>query len=423
MNYHRFLLKNGLKVILVPIHSVESATTMVMVGAGSRYEDERTNGVSHFLEHMAFKGTEKRPTAREIANLIDGIGAESNAFTGKELTGYYIKSSANHIDLALDIISDMLRSPKLDTGEIDKERGVILEEINLYEDTPARKVGDVFENLLYGDTPMGWDIAGRKDSIKKITRADFLSYVGKLYSARNIVVVVAGKMNLEEVQKKVDQFFSPLKSFHTKSFEKLNPQEERPCVSLKQKQTEQVHFGLGVATVGLLHEKDRYPLSLLAAILGGGMSSRLFHEIREKRGLAYHVRAVSEHYQDAGYLATFAGVDPKRVDEAIQVVVEEYKKVGGGNDIEEKELEKAKEYVKGHFILELEDTKSVAAFYGSSELLERKIEIPGEVIAKMKKVRLEDVYRVAEQYLKSSRLNLALIGNFESKERFEKLLA
>lgn len=422
MNYKYHVLKNGLKVILVPIKEVESVTTIVLVGAGSRYEERENNGISHFLEHMAFKGTKKRPTAREIATLIDSIGAESNAFTGKELTGYYIKSSANHIRLSLDILSDILTNSKLDQEEIDRERNVIIEEINLYEDTPIRKIADVYERLLYGDTPMGWDIAGEKEVIRKLQRLDFVSYMKSLYSAKNLVLCVAGKIEPKRILRYIEQYFSALPEFETKPFSKLTETQIGSQVLLKHKKTEQAHFALGVRTVGLLDEKDRYPLTVLGAILGGGMSSRLFHEVREKRGLAYYIRVIPENYIDRGYMAAFAGVDPKRVDEAIKVVIAEYEKAKNKNEIKSDELEKAKEYIKGHFILELEDTRSIASFYGSSLLLEKEIKNPQEEIEKIKKVSLDDIYRVAETYLLKEGYNLAIIGDFESEDRFKKLL-
>ncbi len=424
MNYKRFVLKNGLRVLLVPMKSVESATTMVMVGAGSRYEVATNNGISHFLEHMAFKGTKKRPSAMEISSVIDGIGAESNAFTGKELTGYYIKSQATHVDLALDILSDMLCNSNLllDPREIDKERGVILEELNLYEDTPSRKIGDIYESLLYGDTPMGWDIGGEKDIIRKITREDFVSYMKSLYSADNMCVIVAGNIDIDTTLASIEKKFTPFTTFKTKNYEPTIDSQSENLVAIKHKKTEQAHFALGVRTFGLENEKDRQPMDVLSSILGGGMSSRLFHEVREKRGLAYYVRAYSESYADVGYMATFAGVDPKRIDDAIKVVADEYRKILIRGEISEKELSKAKEYVKGHFVLDLEDTRSVAGFYASQELLEPKIDNPEEVIEQTDKVRIDDLMRVAEKYIKDAPLSLALIGDFEDKERFSKLL-
>lgn len=395
-----------------------------MVKAGSRYENKKNNGISHFLEHMAFKGTKKRPSAIDISTLIDGIGGEFNAFTGKEATGYYIKSSSNHIDLSLDVLSDMLQHSLFDPKEIDKERGVILEEINLYEDTPARKIGDVYERLLYKDTPMGWDISGEKDVIRNIQRQDFLKYMSSLYSAQNITVVVAGGIDSVRAKSLVEKYFGKMSRFDILPYIKVVENQVKPEVFIKEKKTEQVHIALGVRTVPLEH-RDHYPLGVLAAVLGGGMSSRLFHEVREKRGLAYYVRSSSDHYQDCGSLVSVAGVDPKRVGEAIKVMVDEYRKVSNVSKVSEVskgELTKAKEFLKGHFVLELEDSRAVAGFFGSQELLEKKIDTPEEVIEKIKKVTIEEVQDVAKRYFVNKGLNLAAIGKFPNGQKFEKLL-
>ncbi len=421
MKFTHSKLANGLNVVIAPIMEMESATTMIMVGAGSRYEDKTNSGISHFLEHMAFKGTKKRPTAIEISSLIDGAGAESNAFTGKEYTGYYIKSAAHRVELSLDILSDMLTNLLLDQKEIDKEKGVIMEEINLYEDTPPRKIGDVYEELLYGDTPMGWDIAGSKDVIRGAKREDFVKYMRKLYSATNMVVVVAGKISVKDGLALVEKYFSSLPTFTTEGYRSVIEGQVKPAVKIRYKKTDQAHFALGVRAVGLPDEAKRYPLSLLAAILGGGMSSRLFHEVREKRGLAYYVRTISENYLDCGHLTTYVGADPARIDDAIKVVIEEYKKVQKAGEITAAELTKAKEFVKGHFVLELEDTRSVAVYYGSDFLLEKKLEEPSEVIARVEKVTLEEVLSVAKEFL-SQPLNLAIIGDFKDEARFKNFL-
>ena len=422
MQYTRKVLPNGLRTIVIPMPSFESATVMVMVGAGSRYETRNNNGISHFLEHMAFKGTEKRPTAIDISNLIDGIGGEFNAFTSKETTGYYVKSAVSHVNLCLDVLSDMLSNSKLDSQEIEKEKGVILEEINLYEDTPSRKIGDVYENLLYGDTPMGWDIAGEKDVIRKITREDFQKYMGSLYSADNITVVVAGGVDLEKTFKLIEKYFGKMPKFDTLRYKRVVEKQERSQILVKQKTTEQVHIAIGFRTVPLNHPY-RHILSVLSAILGGGMSSRLFHEVRERRGLAYYVRTNSEQYQDVGNLVSTAGLDPKRVEEGIKVIVEEYARISSSKSgITEQELLKAKEYLKGHFVLELEDSRSVAGFYSQQELLEEKIENPNELMAEIDKVSIKDVEHVAQKYFRQEGLNLAVIGNFPSGQNFENLL-
>lgn len=422
MQYQRTVLSNGLRVLTIPMPSFQSVTAMVMVGAGSRYETRRNNGISHFLEHMAFKGTKKRPSALDISNLIDGIGGEFNAFTGKETTGYYIKSAVNHAELCLDVLSDMLQNSLLDEKEIEKEKGVILEEINLYEDTPVRKIGDVFERLVYGDTPMGWDIAGEKEVIRSVKRKDFTSYMDNLYSADNITVVLAGGIVSKKAFELVQKYFGKMRKFDTLRYNKVVENQKEPALLIRQKKTEQVHIALGVRTVPIGH-RDRYALSVLSAILGGGMSSRLFHEVREKRGLAYYVRSSSDHYQDCGNLVSTAGVDPKRVEEAISVILDEYDKISDPKfQISEKELNKAKEYLKGHLVLELEDSRSVASFYAQQELLEKKIDNPEEVIGKINKVSADEVQRVAQKYFTNQRLNLAIIGDFPEGERFRRLL-
>ncbi len=422
MTFNRKVLANGLRVLSIPMSSLESGTVLVMAGAGSRYENRKNSGISHFLEHMAFKGTEKRPTAMDISSLIDGMGGEFNAFTGKETTGYYIKSAKDKVEASMDLLSDMLLNSKFDPEEIEKEKGVIIEEINLYEDMPARKIGDIYEQLLYGDTSMGWDIAGSKDVIRSITRADFMSYLADLYSASNLTVVVAGGVDSEKAFGLAEKYFNPMKQFKTKSFEPLHEQQSKPAVLIKQKQTEQIHIALGIRTVSITSPK-RYPLSVLSAILGGGMSSRLFHEVREKRGLAYYVRSSSDEYADVGTLVSTAGIDPKRVIEAVQVMVAEYSKVSQGKmGLTDEELKKAKEFLKGHLVLDLEDSRSVSGFYAHQELLEEKIENPADVIAQIDKVTLDDVESVGKEFFKEETLNFALIGNFQDGQKLESLL-
>jgi predicted Zn-dependent peptidase len=422
MTFNRKVFANGLRVLTIPMPSFESATVLVMAGAGSRYENKKNSGISHFLEHMAFKGTDRRPTAMDISSLIDGMGGEFNAFTGKETTGYYIKSAKNKIETSIDVLSDMLMHSKFDPVEIEKEKGVITEEINLYEDMPARKIGDIYEQLLYGDTPMGWDIGGDKEVIKGITRDDFVNYLADLYSASNLTVVVSGGIDSDEVFALVEKYFNPMKQFQTKTFEALKESQSKPAVLIKQKQTEQIHIALGVRTVPISSPK-RYPISILAAILGGGMSSRLFHEIREKRGLAYYVRTSADEYADVGTLVSTAGIDPKRVIEAVQVMVNEYSKVSRGEmALTDDEVTKAKEFLKGHMVLDLEDSRSVSGYYAHQELLEDKIENPDEVLEQIDNVTKEDIEAIGKEFFKVETLNFALIGNFTDGQKLDSLL-
>lgn len=430
MKFTKKVLKNGLTVISVPMPSFESATALVMVGAGSRYETKKNNGISHFLEHMAFKGTKSRPTYLEIAGLIDGIGGEFNAFTSKEYTGYYIKAGANNIEITLELLSDMLQNSKLDATEIEKEKGVIIEEINLYEDTPMRHIGDIYERLLYGDTPLGWDTAGEKDIIRSLDRDDFVEYLKSLYSPDNMTVVFAGGIETKDVEKLAQKYFGPLSKFKTAKPLPIKEKQSKPAVAIKHKKTEQAHLALGVRTVPL-DSKDRYPLSVLASILGGGMSSRLFSEVREKRGLAYYVRASSDHYTDAGSLVVTAGVDPTRIFEAVEVIISELADLRDGKKpISKEELQKAKEYLKGHLVLELEDSRSVSIYYVTQQILEKEIDNPDDVLRKIDEVTEKDIMRVARKYLTGKTLNFAVIGNFAenkkaenaNRQRFEKLL-
>lgn len=422
MRHNKVILPNGIRLITIPMPSFESATALVMVGAGSRYETPKNSGISHFLEHMAFKGTEKRPTALAISSLIDGMGGEFNAFTSKEYTGYYVKAEKSKVGTILDVLSDMLQNSKLDAVEIEKEKGVIIEEINLYEDMPARKIGDIYEQLLYGDTPMGWDIAGSKDVIRSITRDDFVSYMGSLYSPHNMTVVVAGGIDEAAVKAQVEQYFGNMKRFETISAPKAVESQNEPAILLKHKETEQIHIALGVRGVDL-HNPEKYPLSVLASILGGGMSSRLFEEVREKRGLAYYVRTHSDEYADTGSLVSLAGIDPKRVKEAVEVMVAEYKKVAEGTlNITDEELTKAKEYMKGHLVLELEDSRAVSTYYAHQELLEDDVLDPAAVLKLVEDVTKEQVEEVGKKYFKNSGLNLALIGNFDDKQSLEEIV-
>jgi predicted Zn-dependent peptidase len=432
MKFNRTILKNGLRVLTIPMPSFESATVMVMVGAGSRYETRLNNGISHFLEHMAFKGTAKRPTAMDITSLIDGMGGEFNASTGKEVTAYYIKSAADKVEISLDVLSDMLQNSKLDSAEIEKEKGVIVGEIDMNEDNPMRDIGDVYERLIYGDTPLGWNIAGGKDVVRKTTREDFLKYMKSLYSPHNMTIVFAGGIENEKAVELAEKYLGGMTRFDTLRFNKYEEKQDKPRLFLKTKKTEQTHIAIGFKTVKNDHP-DKYPLEVLAAILGGGMSSRLFHEVREKRGLGYYVSTGADSYQDAGSIVTVAGIDPKRIKEGITVILEEHKKISNSKFstsakasldglISKPELKKAKEYLKGHMVLGLENSRSVAYYYASQELLEKKIDNPDELMKKIDAVTIEQIETVANKYFVEKGLSMAIIGNFEDRQIFENLL-
>lgn len=431
MKYNKFTLANDLKVVTIPMSGVSSVTVLLLVGAGSRYEDEKINGISHFLEHMAFKGTEKRPSALSIASTIDGIGGEFNAFTTKDHTGYYIKAANKHLPLLVDVLSDMLLASKFDPTEIEKERGVIIEEINMYEDTPMRKVSDLYENLLYGDTKLGRDIAGRKEVIKSVKREDFISYVDQFYGPKNTVIAIAGgigenktngdfTISEDQVVSLVNGYLGHWKSKKVVPPDMLKDEQKKPQVLVKYKDTQQAHLCIGVPSYKL-GDPNRYKLGVLTSILGGGMSSRLFIEVREKRGLAYYVRSSNEQYVDVGNFVTQAGVDVVRIDDAIKVIVEEFQKIASEN-VSAEELVKAKEYLKGRMTLELEDSRTVASLFGSDELLEGETRTPKEIMEKIDSVSVKDVRDIAADIFVENKLNLAVIGPFKSEERFKKLL-
>lgn len=421
MEYQKQTLDNQLRLITVPMPGVQSATVLILVGVGSRYEEKDINGISHFLEHMAFKGTKRRPSALAISSLIDGIGGEFNAFTSKDHTGYYIKAAAKHLPTLVDCLSDMLLHSKFDPAEIEKERGVIIEEINMYEDTPMRKIGDLYENLLYGDTKLGRDIAGRKEVIRQVKRADFLSYIDRFYGPANTVVAVAGGIgSAKSVRKIVEKSLGKWKEKKVESPEPTREIQAMPAVLVQYKDTQQAHLCLGFRSYYLNHP-GRYKLGVLTAILGGGMSSRLFIQVREKRGLAYYVRSANEMYAEVGNFVTQAGVDVVRIDDAIKVMEEEFNKIKE-RKVKDEELVKAKEYLKGRFTLELEDSRNVASHFADTELLEGKIATPLEIMKEIDKVTLEDVRDVARDVFKENTLNLAVIGPYRDESRFRKLL-
>ena len=419
-DFEKITLPNGLRVILAPLPAFRSVTAIILCGAGSRYETAQTNGVSHFLEHMFFKGTNRRPTSSDISHALDEIGADYNAFTGKENTGYHIKAASQHLPLICDMLSDMLWNSKFDESEIEKERGVIIEEINLYEDTPIRRVAEIYEQVLWGDQPLGWDIGGRKEVIRTLTKRNFADYISARYVPNNMVLAIAGDFRRGEAIKLVEKHFGAHKPAEVAGFLPVSEAQKKPQLKVIYKKTDQAHLVVGFRGLKLGHS-DRYNAAILATILGGGMSSRLFVTVREKRGLAYYVRADHESYLDTGTLSAAAGVDLRRIDDALAVILAEFVAIAK-KKVEARELKKAKEYVKGRVILAWEDSRTVAIGYGADELLERRIRSLDEYLKRIDEVRSEDVLRVAQFLVTNSNLNLAVIGPFKDSEKFEKIL-
>jgi len=413
-------LKNGLKVVTVPMPQVESMTIMVGVGAGSRYENEKNNGIAHFLEHMVFNGTKKWPNKLSIAKALDSIGASYNASTGKEFVNFLVKFNAQHQDLAFDILSDIVLNPKLDEKEVERERGVIIEEINMYEDSPVWKIGHDFESLLYGSTPLGFAITGKKENIRKMEKQDFLDFRKELYFPENMVFIAAGKIRGKELFGLIERSFGELPYGRKSENKKFTFNQVSPKVNLNYKKTSQSHFSLGARAYKHGHP-DYFATLLLAVILGGNRSSRIYDEIRNKRGLAYYVESGTMGYRDNGYLVTQTGVNVNKLSEAVKIILDEYKKITKSK-ISEEDLKRAKEFLKGNWILSNEDSQVVAEGYLLQSLLKEKILDLEDKIRLIEKVTMADIQRVAKDIFKTEKLNLAVIGPYKDEEKFKKLL-
>ena len=405
---------NGLRLLTVPMEHTKTITVLVLVGTGSRYETKDINGISHFLEHMMFKGTEKRPHALDISQELDAIGAEYNAFTSKEYTGYYAKAAKEHFDFVLEIISDIFLNSKLDPAEVEKERGVVVQEINMYFDNPMRHIGDVHEELLYGDQPLGWPIAGPKENILKMKTEKFREYFNSHYFARNTVVAVAGNFDRAKAEESVVRYFSDMRQH-----EKLQPasvkiSQSRPGLKIFNKKTDQTHILMGVRGYDIFDPKKEV-LKIMAVILSGGMSSRLFTEVREKRGLAYYVRAGADFYLDAGDFTCSAGLEQERLKPALEVILEEFKKLKN-EKVSEKELKKAKDSIRGQMAISFESSDDLASFYAMQELMQKEVLTPEEKFEKLNKVTAEDILETADDIFKDEKLNLSVIGPFKEDD-------
>lgn len=413
-------LKNGLTLITIPVQSLNSVTTLVAVKAGSRFETKQISGISHFLEHMFFKGSQKYPTAEIISNIVDGMGAVNNAATSKEFTYYWIKSSSKKIETATDLISSMLKDSLLDADEIEREKGVIAEELRMYRDMPQRYVFDLFEQLILGDNPLGWDIGGEEKTVNSLKRDDFVNYVDSLYSPKNMVLVYAGNIP-SNIKKIAEKYFADLPDrglFDPKSYKAV--EQTKPKVAVHFKQTDQANLVLGVLGYDRNNPK-RYAARVLATVLGEGMSSRLFLQVRERRGLAYHVSADHDSYIDTGIFSVFAGLKLEKVEEGLEVILAELELVTN-EKVTEEELKKAKEMIRGRMAIRGESTNYLAEYFGVNFILDREIEVFEETLKKIDAVTLEEVQEVARELLKKEKYNLQLIGPFKDTTSFENLL-
>jgi predicted Zn-dependent peptidase len=420
MEYTKKILSNGTRVILAPNQGTQTVTIQILVEAGSKYENPKNNGISHFLEHMIFKGTTKRPTAKMIAEELDGVGGEFNAFTGKEQTGYWVKVPCKHFDMALDVVSDIYLNSTFKEKEIEKERGVILQEMAMYKDIPMRYIWDVFENLFYGNQPAGMDIIGTTENINAFQRKDFVDYLNKFYVPQSTVVVVSGNFNQEKALKEIEEKFSQKKQAKKTDKLKTTDNQEKYQLRIHHKETDQTHLLMGFKSVDMFSEK-RFAVNLLATVLGGGMSSRMFEEIREKRGLSYYVNAGSDEATDSGYFFVGAGIKHQNLEKTIQLILKELKKVVD-KKIPEKEIRKAKEYIKGKIMMSLESSTAVASFLGDQELFKGSIKKPEELFEKINQVKAKELQAIAKEIFVKKKLNLAIIGPHKTNKKIEKYL-
>lgn len=407
MTHKKIVLKNGLRIVLVPMKGNKTVTAMILVEAGSNYETKEKNGLSHFLEHMCFKGTKKR-TCADITFELDAVGAESNAFTGNEYTGYYTKAHSKRLPVLLDVLSDVYLNSTFPAEEMEKEKGVIIEEINMYEDMPHRKVWEVLESLLYGDTPAGRPIIGPRENIRAMKQEDFVNYHRAHYHPQSTVVVIAGGFEPKKALALVKKQFADMKPGKKEGKGKVKEIQKEPAVKVFEKKSDQSHLVLAFRTIGLAHE-DRRKLGMLSNVLGAGMSSRLFKRLRDELGICYYVRASHDTYTDHGYLAISAGVANNRLEEAVKTIVEEIQKVKK-ELVSADEMKKVLSFTTGHLVMSHESSDSNADLYGFQELHHQPIESLDAKIKKLQTVTPKEIQKMAIKYCVPERVNFALVG-------------
>ena len=418
MKYHKRVLKNKLTIIEVPGNDAESVVVDFFVKTGSRSETAKENGISHFLEHFLFKGTKKFPTAMAITEIVDGFGGEMNANTGKEHTQYFIKAHHSRLEQIFEILTDMIQNPLLDKPEMEREKGVIVEEINMYKDSPRAIVGNVLEEIMWPNQPLGRDIAGQVETVTKFTQGMFRSYLDRHYQTGNMIIGISGKYDRTKLNALIRKYWEKIPSKKFEGFSSSKNGQNEPRVAIHFKDTKQAHFNLAFKSFGT-NDKRNIPALVLSSILSGGMSSRLFTEIREKRGLAYYVRAGQNTYIDTGAFDVSAGVRVSHLEEALKVTFEELTKIATG-PIDAKEMVKAKEYVKGKTTLYLEDNQSRLDWYLEQTAFKKDIKSPAEAFAEIDKVTIAQVQKVAKELFDKKKLSVAVVGPY--KKSVEKKL-
>ena len=417
--YEKSTLSNGVRVITNTMTNTRSVCLAILVGAGSCYETKEEAGISHFAEHLCFKGTHKRPKAKDISQDIEGVGGIINGGTDKELTVFWCKVASSHFELALDVLSDLLLSSRFDKEDIDKERQVIIEEINMNLDIPQQRVNMLIDELLWPEQPLGRDVIGTKESVLATSREKMLSYIASRYLPDNIVVSVAGNIQHKHVLAHVEPLFGPLVSRRLLTGYITDEKQTMDRLCVEHRDSEQVHLCLAVHGFSQSHPM-RFALDLLNVVLGGGMSSRLFTEIRENKGLAYDIHSHVEYFINSGALVVYAGIAPDCVETAVTAILRELSKIRKG--ITASELVRAKEMSKGRLLLRLEDSQNVALWLGSQEMLRRHILSIDEVVSILNAITMKDVKDVAQQILANDGFNLAMVGPVKAEERLAKLI-
>ena len=415
--FKQYTLENGANIILVPQSDTKSITALIMYPVGSRYEPEKLQGVSHYIEHLMFKGTKKRKDTLTLTREIDRLGAEYNAFTGKEYTGYYIKTDASYSNIAIDILSDMLFNSVFDPKEMEREKGPIVEELKMYRDNPLINIDNIFEDLLYDGCPLGRDIGGTDQHVMGYQRPDVLAYKKKYYDASNMTVVLAGAVD-EKTEELIKEFIgaeqAALKPSHTFKPFTLGSAAKKDRIIVQHKSTDQAQLMLGFPAFEYGHKYNPV-ISVMNTILGGSMSSRLFIEVRERRGLAYTVRSGSDKFRDTGYVYVRAGVDPKNLNKTIEVIKAEIKKIID-TPVTKEELADAKTHIRGGLTLSMEDSSEQANWYAKEALFYDKIESPEQYMDHIDAVTREDIQTVAKKIFKDSEMRVAVIGNMHKDD-------
>ncbi|PCI30464.1 hypothetical protein COB52_01575 [Candidatus Kaiserbacteria bacterium] len=420
MKFQTHTLKNGLKVLLSPSSGEGSVTIMAMTGTGSRYESEKENGISHFLEHMVFKGSKNYPNMKSIAEELDGVGGMFNAFTGKDHTAYYSKVDKRHFETAFNVVSDIFLNPKFPAAEIKREKGTIIEEINMYKDIPVRNVLDDADETIFGkDNPLGRTIIGSKKNILAFTRKDFVTYFEKNYVAGNSAICITGSFSEKKALSMAKKTFANMRVGDVPRHEEYVHEQNSPRINLHYKKTDQTHMVVCLPSYELNNKKEVIA-EVLSTILGGGMSSRLFAQVRERRGLAYYVRADQDSYTDIGSLCIRAGVSNTAVNEALKVILNEVSSMKKG--VSAKELKKAKEYIKGTTALSLDTTDAQAAHIGYTTLVRKSTKDLSVFNKAIDKVTAKQVKDLAKELLVTNKLNLTIIGPHKDEKKFLKLL-